>query len=315
MLTFTQIVQHISELSRSPEPAEETLINFLNSLRGLADELTPQILQQFIYDTLDYPYWQQKRGILTKALKSILAEALDDYKIIRWPDEIQVFEVERLDEQMDLIHNYLKSNLPLETKSRVLFDPYTKKRLSLNLLPSKELSINQFGSRFFLSQGHLIPLRSDLRLLFGKDLELVANCVHKLEVAPFSTATFCIRANLVTGSTVYGYSMKRQQEFRGEALSQTGRLLYSVKRFEQFFLKKESNPFYSELTLSLERMVNMVKMGESEAVAKAHNLVLHAKNCLEHVFIGDKFLSLLLRELQDALPTGSTWQKQSDLTN
>jgi hypothetical protein len=98
-----------------------------------------------------------------------------------------------------------------------------------------------------------------------------------------------------------GYTMQRFEVFEGHRLSDIPKLFYAIKGIEQYFIKRESDPLYIEVTSYLEQIIEMVRLGYPDAIQTGHEALDRAQMALQNIFPGDKTLTLLIRALEGSL--------------
>ncbi len=314
MLNAGRILKSISQTSyqysqTSPEATSDlgSVAAFLSWLAYSCDPedlLTPELLSQFFQECLEYPHWQQQRKPLSEEVRHFLEaiclqqDELFNFSEVLWPTRIQIIEIEQLPDWTDAVSSYLTAQYRTQEKFRLIHDESTQKLIALVLKNNGELSVRQFNRKFFIRDGALIPLREDLELHYSSHLELRNDVPQKIETAPFTTARFLVQNQQLFGTIARGYFFQKMNSFSGIELTSTPKLFYTIRRLEQHFIKRESDPFYQATVDSTEHCVRMLKIGDDEYIQKAPDVLSHAQNALEYVFIGDKLLSLLVRDLQ-----------------
>ncbi len=135
-------------------------------------------------------------------------------------------------------------------------------------------------------------------------------------MAPYITAQFRILNDRVTGALLRGYVFQKLQELKNEALQEQTRLLFPIKRLEQFFVDRRTDPYYNDLVSELERTCALIQQGDSEALKWSSITLNKAETALENVFLGDKLMTLLVRDLKHAISEFSRKNiSSSDFTN
>ena len=350
MLKVETVLKYISSQKYQLSPALLTFHNYLQHLCEPQEPWSPAILTHFFNDCLLYPHWQQNRASLNKdILESLqqlsLIEKTDfGLSAVQWPDEMQVIEIETAKNFSDAVNAYLTFQYQKNgSKFRLVLDG-DKMIYAIVLHNDRSLSVRQFDRKFTLREGNLVPLRTDLEVHFNSDLDLETEVPQKIEIAPFVTCRFIHLGDSTDATLVRGYIFQKFHEFKSAPLESYPRLFYTLKRVEQFFLRRDSNPFYLSLTQMLERTVNLLKLGDFVDPIQLTELQVRAQNALEYVFDDDKLLGLLLRDfdyqmvnsvkqkrpsvgqlshldfIEDKAPEARQWQplkktRESDLTN
>jgi len=78
-------------------------------------------------------------------------------------------------------------------------------------------------------------------------------------------------------------------------------LFYPLKRLEQFFINRKSDPMYIELTGLLEKALELMNTGHPEAFKFANAAMERGRLALEHIFPDDKLVRLLINNLEKTL--------------
>lgn len=318
MLNVGNILKSLSQydLNGQNQPLL-ALSNFLH-YHGQDNELfAADLIQTFFQDCLEYPHWQQNKKILAQEVYQIIestcrAQAeIFDYSSIQWPDQMQIITIDQGKDWQDAIHSYLTYQHRGGEKFRILYDELLGKMLALILKPTGELLIRMFGNQFFIRDGALTPLREDLHLMYDLNLELATGVTHKVETGSYITTRFEMKDSELFGTIVRGYFFQHLQDLNGEHYSTHAKLFYSLKRIESHFLKKETNPYYQNLTLDLEHTVKMIRLGDQSFIKNTPDMISRAQNALDYVFPNDKLLSLLLKDLRHTYSSGQVNTKQT----
>lgn len=306
MLKVAPLIKYLSENNPQLTPARLTFYNYLSHLVEPDGSITDELIENFFSTSLDYAHWQQNKPQLGREVHQILelysknTNSFIDLSGIRWPHETQIVEIESLQDLTDAAQCYLNSIYKKGEKYRLLLDQ-DKKLLAVVLSPDQSVCVRYFDKKMIIRHGQLEPLRKDLCLYYSANLELDPEKVQKLEIAPFVTAQFQVTAQGLRGALVRGYVCQKFFDLRGENLAAHPKLFYAVKRMEQHFVNRETDPFYQENVSALEKAIELVKQEDPEALESGMDMLAKAQNALENVFMGDKLLGLLLRDLQHTL--------------
>lgn len=306
MLKVGQLLKFVSDLNPQNTP---TRLSFYNFLRGAAhpeDTLTPELIETFFNYCMDYPHWASNKQQLGHEIRFLLEnfnsfyQQKFDLSPIRFPQHMQLLEIEHFSDLIDAVSSYLKLHCSDDDKVRLLPDQ-NKRVIAIILRADKSLEVRTFDRKFTIRSGRLEPLRNDLVLYYTPELELNPLHTHKIEVAPYITAQFQILNNRVTGSLLRGYVFQKLQELKNEPLQEQTRLLFPIKRLEHFFIDRRTDPFYQDLVSELERTCSLIQQGDSDALKWAQIIIGKAETALENVFLGDKLMTLLIRDLRHGI--------------
>lgn len=308
MLKVGAFLKFLSEINPQLTPVRLSFYNYLSHFHDSDQILTGEDLENFFFHSLEYAHWQQNKMQMSQEIQNLIQSYCDnhhvmaDYTDIKWPHETQVIELDNVADLTDAIQCYLKFSLRNGEKFRLSMDQ-NKKIVAVVLNSDQSIVVRHFDKKFIVRHGQLEPLRKNLSLYYTPELDLDTERTQRLEVAPFVTAQFRITAEGLNGALVRGYICQKFFDLKGRSLAVYPKLFFSVKRLEQFFVDRQTDPFYQETVLSLERSVGLVKIGDPEAIQESMDIMARAQNALEYVFTGDKLLSLLIRDLQHTLTT------------
>lgn len=303
MIKIEQLVKFITDLNPQQTPARLSFYNFLRSFADPNDTLSPGLIDLFFCSCLDYNHWVSNKNQLGQEIQFLLINSSRQFqkqnnlKHIQFPQTMQVIELEHVDDGVEVLTQYIKSRVTKEgDRFRIVVDQ-NKRFLALILKEDRNIEIHCYDKKFTLRKGLLEPLRRDLILHYTQHLELSPSHVQKIEIAPHVIAQFTIQDNLVTGSLVRGYVYQKFMELKEVQIQDQPRLFFAVKRLEQFIVDRKTDPYYQNLVNQIERCQQLIQQGEAEALNWSLLIITESETALENIFIGDKFLQLLIRDL------------------
>lgn len=306
MLKVGQLLKFVSDLNPQNTPTRLSFYNFLRGFPHPDDALSPELIESFFNYCMDYPHWASNKQQLGHEVQFLLENFNSFYQQkfdltpIRFPQNMQMIEIEHFSDLIDAVSSHVAGLCAEGEKFRILPDQ-NKRAIAIILRADKGLEIRCYDRKFTIRNGQLEPLRKDLVLYYTPDLELSSHHTHKIEVAPYITAQFRILNGKVTGSLLRGYVFQKLQEMKNELLQDQTRLLFPIKRLEQFFVDRRTDPYYNDLVSELERTCALIQQGDSEALNWGSIILNRAETAVENVFMGDKLLNLLLRDLRHAI--------------
>lgn len=303
-----QLLKQLLALNPQSHPVRLAAYNYFSYFHDNDTPLSPEVLNTFFADCLEFPHWQQESKELGRELKSHLQSCWQESSAelefnqfcerIRWPQETQIFTIEHFADVVDLLENYLGHEYPNKEKFRLVPD-HGKKINTFILNEKNEILVRCFDNRFILKESQLIPLRSDLRVSYDHHLELTTSVFHKIEIGPYTTAKFTVSASEARGAAVRGYLFQKYLSFRNQPLRTQTKLFFAIKRLEQVFIDRRTDSFYLDLMDSLERTSNLLKMNDPTSIETAPGVIANAEAAFEQVFMGDKLLGLLIKDLKN----------------
>ncbi len=308
MLKVGQLIRFVAGLNPQNTPAKLSFYNFLRGFPNPEEPLTPELIELFFIYCMDYPHWAANKNQLGNEVQYLLENFNSFYQqnfdlsLIRFPQTMQLLEIERPNDLEDVLMIYLKRQYAEADKIRLINDQ-NKRMIAIILHEDKGLSVRMYDKKFTIRDGHLEPLRKDLALYYTPNLELSPDHKQKIEVAPYIISEFRVKNDKVYGCLLRGYVYQKLLEFKGESLKEQTRLLYPIKRVEQFFVDRRTDPYYQDMISQLERTLALIQQGDREALNWSSMVLTQAETALENVFTGDKLLSLLVRDLRHTSET------------
>ncbi|HEX7672824.1 MAG TPA: hypothetical protein VF412_01565 [Bdellovibrio sp.] len=306
MLKVGQLLKFVSDLNPQNTPTRLSFFNFLRGFPHADDVLTPELIEMFFNYCMDYPHWASNKQQLGHEVQFLLEnfnsfyQQKFDLSKVRFPQHMQLLEIEHFSDLVDAVSSYVKTLAKEGDKFRILPDQ-NKRVVAIVLRADKSLEVRTFDRKFTIRNGKLEPLRDDLVLYYTPELELSSHHTHKIEVAPYITAQFRVMNDKISGVLIRGYVFQKLAEMKNDSLQDQTRVLFPIKRLEQFFLDRRTDPYYQDLISQLERTAALVQQGDSEALKWANIILGKADTALDNVFLGDKLLTLLARDLRHAL--------------
>ncbi len=303
MVKNSQLIQFVNELKPQTSPVKLTFFNYLKSFHPPHEPVDENLINQFFRHCLIFPHWADHKTQLSHEIESIIENFNKTYGLriatqaIRWPNQLQLIEIERQEDLLTVTENYF-SELKSKNERLKLVNDQNKRVLAFILHEDGSVSVTSIDRKFIIDEGMLRPLRDDLTLHYTPTLELSEHFFHKVEISPYILGQFNYDSGKIKGGISRGFMFQRMHEWNLTPLETELRLLYPLKRIEQYFLDKNSDSFYKQLTQKLERTVKLIQAGDREALSWAPNLLENAQTAYELAFIDDKLLGILIRDLR-----------------
>jgi hypothetical protein len=306
MLKVGQLLKFVSDLNPQNTPTRLSFYNFLRGIPHPDDALSKDLIETFFNYCMDYPHWASNKQQLGHEVQFLLDNFNSFYQqkfelsSIRFPQNMQIIELEHFSDLVDSADAYVRTLCGDGDRYRILPDQ-NKRVIAIILRSDKGIEVRSFDRKFTIRNGVMEPLRKDLLLHYTPELELSEHQTHKIEIAPYITAQFRVSNGKVNGVLLRGYVYQKLQEFKNDPLAEQTRLLFPIKRLEQFFVDRRSDPYYNDLISQLERTCALIQQGDSEALKWSSVVVSKAETALENVFLADKLMTLLVRDLKYAI--------------
>ncbi len=326
-MKISNLLKYISDLHPQNTPARLALYNFLRHFLFMKDDLTPQLINRFFNHALEYPHWQSNKAQLSREIQSLLENFVKAKKInfdfaqIIYPQNCQIIELQNFQDVMDVTMAFAHSMTSDEDKYKVIPD-FGRKVVLVILHPDQSLTVMTFDKKFILRKGILEPLRIDLKLEYNSELNLKENVVHSIEVAPYLLGQFQITEGKVKGALLRGYVFQKFFELNDAPLEEQPKIFVAIKRIEQFFIERNSDPYYRNIVTMLEKLPKEIIKSDRGSEVSFIKRIETAEIAFSEIFIGDKIIGHLIQEARYALQQkgifttdfkdqGLKWQKDN----
>lgn len=307
-MNISQLLKFIADLNPQNTPARLAFYNFLRHFQFFRDELNPQILNAFFSYALDYPHWESNKVSLGKEVQLLMESYVRfskkqfDFNQVHFPQSIQVVEIQSQSDLIDVTHTYARHTLLPEERFRIIPDQ-GRRVLLVILKEDHSVDVYTFDKKFVIRNGLLEPLRTDLKLSYNSRLELKENVIHRIEVAPYLMAQFTMHQGRPQGCLLRGYVFQKYQELKNHLLEEQTKVFYPLKKLEQLYIDRQSDPFYLDLIGHLSEVIQHFQYSEKETFPDkmAKKALERAELALKEVFLDDKTLAGLIKDLQQLM--------------
>jgi hypothetical protein len=213
------------------------------------------------------------------------------------PYDIQVVRAESFRTLEKVVEEWIQSHQGPTDQIRILRDR-EEKLLVCNLGVDRQLAVHIFDRHLCIRDGRLEPLNDDMAVFYTADLSIDSTRNSQIEIAPHTIARFRhVTSNGAPGFRgvqVRGYTFQKTGSFEGSELHRLPTLFYPLKRIEQFFINRTTDPMYIELTNLLEQASDLMARQHPERLRFAEAAMERGRLAFEQVFVDDRFLRLLL---------------------
>ena len=306
MVNVTSLAQHILSLEPEKDAARLCFYHYLKNLCEPMEPVTTELLNRFFARALLHGHWQQNKLALFGEAQLSLAHYLDTYResldlsgVLR-PADIQAIPVENVNNLQRLIVKWLERQLTPHDQFRVVPEG-ADRVVAIVQMADKSLRAAVFTGNVALQDGEIYPLCTDFGLMYTPDLQLDQRHVYSLEVGPHAAARFRMGPEGCRGIVVRGYTFQKYSVMEGGGLHRYPILFYPLKRLEQFFVNRKSDPMYVELMSLLETALELLKQGHPEGRTFGSKALERGRLALEHIFPDDKMTRLLIENLEKTL--------------
>ena len=157
MLKVGQLLKFVSELNPQNTPTRLCFYNFLKGLANPEEPLSKDLIDLFFSFCLDYAHWASNKAQLSTEVKYLLDnfnsyyQQKFDLKEIRFPQNIQLVEIEQIKDQIDAVSCYLATLCGPDDKIKVISDQ-NKRIVSILLRADRSLEVRIFDKKFVIRE-------------------------------------------------------------------------------------------------------------------------------------------------------------------
>lgn len=332
MATVTGLAGHLLTLLQ-PNPATDSVTgssipkvdaarlafyHFLKNMCEPGEPLSTATLERFFRRALTHAHWVENKAALFDEVANCLQHySNQNSEAIPLPpfaaiDELQVVRAESFRTVERVVEDWIQTQQGPTDQIKVLHDRAGSTRTNgedrlivCKLSVDRALSVYTFDRMMAVRDGRLEPLVDDMVVHYTSDLTIDSHRLSQVEVAPHTVARFKNDQLAITpgirGLTVRGFTFQKSAMFDGGELHRHPTLFYPLKRIEQFFVHRQTDPMYIELTGLLEKASDLLSQKHPESVRFAEAAMDRGRLAFDQVFSDDRLLRLLLENLERAL--------------
>lgn len=296
----------------SVDAARLAFYHFLKNMCEPGEPLSTATLDRFFRRSLTHAHWVENKTALFNEVANSLQHFSNQHgEAVPLPPfptaaDLQVVRAESFRSLERVVDDWIQSHQGPTDQIKILRDR-DEKLLVCKLSVDRSFSVHIFDRLLALREGRLEPLTDDMAVHYNADLRIDPYRLSQIEIAPHSIARF--RNEHATGSqmggirglAVRGFTFQKSTSFDGGELHRHPLLFYPLKRIEQFFVNRQTDPMYIELTGLLEKAADLLTQKHPEALRFAEAAMERGRLAFEQVFIEDRFLRLLLENLERAV--------------
>ncbi|MBY0316668.1 MAG: hypothetical protein K2Q26_14180 [Bdellovibrionales bacterium] len=303
MDTVLQIARHVLQFQPNKDAARLCFYHFLVHHCEPNQKIDAKLIDRFNRFALGFEHWRTNRQQLVQEVQYFLHHFAETYQVnlgfknLVMPDRWQVLAIDNPIDTLKVLENYYGHGnnvriLPAGDKSFVVLQTDEQKNLHVSSL-NNWMILNQHGI--------LEPLNPYVTIHYDSQLNLQAQTIQNVEVAPNSVARFAILGEGMHGHQVRGYTFQKTEEFRGGPVSAYAKVYYAIKRLEQHYIDRRSDPMYVELTQILEKAIELVNMRHPEAISFGEAALERGELAKDAIFPDDNMIRLLTQTLKSSI--------------
>jgi hypothetical protein len=325
MIRAESLSNHIQALIK-PEFENQSQLALMNFLKFLCDADTivdATLLHRFYYRALTFSFWQENLSQLLNDTKVALRLYCDqngtdfDFGSLINESHLQVVAMPKPHNFTMLVSRFLESELTGLDQYRV-FSERDGRAVGVIQTVDQTIRVIAFPAWGALIEGELTPLCSEFALSYTTDLNLLPDFAHQLEIAPHMHARFRIQtpgqapaqaaaSETLNGIVTRGATFQPYLTFSNTSILREAHLFYPLKRLEQFFVDRKTDPVYVEMTASLDKATELLLSRHPEGRKYAAAVLDRSRLAIEQIFPDDKTLHVQVQNLERALTLETTW--------
>ncbi len=301
------LAQHIFTLEPDKDAARLSFYQYLINVCEPNELVTADLINQFYFRALSFGHWQSNKVSLFRETESLLqhfqnsnGSSLDLEGLVRQRD-LQIIATENLSDLEIVVRNNLEKTVTPGERIRVLRDGETRV-ISIALQVDQSVKVTTYPRAMILNHGTLSPIPSAMTLFYTPDLRLMPSVSQQIEVGPHASARFRSGPQGLVGLFVRGYTFQKYGLIEGGGLNRYPLLFYPLKRLEQFFIDRGTDPMYVDLIATAEQTIDLLAHSPTgENIRLAQAALERGRLALEHIFPDDSFVRLLINKLEKSL--------------
>lgn len=306
MANVTALAQHILTIEPDKDAARLCFYHYLKNLCEPNEPVNSELLNRFFCRALTFSHWQKQKIHLFQEVAAILHHFQETHQQLLpvqetlTADQLQIVPTETLRTLELVITRFVEKTVSPYDQFRIIPEG-DDKIVTLILQGDCSLRVTVYPRILAIREGELLPLSNDFTLFYTPDLQLHPMALHQLEVGPHTAARFSLTPEGIKGSIIRGYTFQKYSAMDGGSLHRHPVLFYPLKRLEQFFVNRKTDPMYIELTGLLEKALELLSSGHPDAFKFADAAFERGRLALEHIFPDDKLVRLLINNLEKSL--------------
>ena len=184
-------------------------------------------------------------------------------------------------------------------KLRILPDG-KKYIISLILSSDGILSVRSYLLYGVIYNGQILPLSDGTHLKYSPEMDLLTDHLHILRKNQNDFYFIRKIKDSFSITSISGITFASNKLDQVKKLENHVQMYYHLKRLEQFFIDRSTDPYYRDIVHLLETQVQNLSRNPN-CVSESIKIYEKVWNILDKVFQDDKLLFLLLKQLNDKI--------------
>lgn len=279
------------------------LYHYIKNFCRTEETLTVKHINDFFAEALQMNFWMERKAELYSDIKELLGRFFSVQKAAFSLDPLwdlprmQFIALTQGESLFQTVKVYEQSLLKDAETMKIIPDSESR-MIVIKRSVQGTLVVRTYNNLVRIQGAHLIPLTHDQQLFYNEVLELQTGVVQSLRFSPHTQMRFDLTANGgAIAQTISGSAFRQSQLSQLKNLNEMPSLFAHLKRLEKYYVFRASDPYYVELTSSLDKALELVKSHEPRSIAYARNVFESAQIAFDQIFPDDKALYMKLKEL------------------
>ncbi|MBC86516.1 MAG: hypothetical protein CL677_04990 [Bdellovibrionaceae bacterium] len=327
-----QFVKFLEQTDEQKNAQRFTIYNFFSTYLSPKKELSASDIEQFYLTALRYSHWQANIPQLTEQFKDLLmrfgrkAALQFEPEEVAHADQWQLIQVDSRDNQHECLERFLERHYSQSEDIEYRVIALSDGRQASLIKGKERIRVNVFSNTWYLKKGELVPMNPVTQLTYDLNLDFIGNTGQFIEINPHTQ--FYFNSNQIFyGCYLRGYSMQKAHPVQFRSFSELPEIYRTLKSLESNYVSTTTDPEYQNLVRLLDKATQMLTHNTAGAGPFAAKAFHQGQFALQNLFPNDKYLHLLLSQLELALmkensqePKSWQWhdlknRPSSDLTN
>ena len=300
-------LKHQSQLQFERVDLSHVLYSYLeqvtpkqNDVHKTTDE---KLLLDFVFLCLSLIYWRERREDFFSQIKMLLEPLKGSLglnaEFCQRLYNLQVCSIDSQNTLYEIIEKQVEKSLKPCDKLRILSN---EKKCLVSLVLSSDgiLSVKSYLSYGVLYNGQIWPLSDGTYLKYSPEMDLLAHHLHIFKQSQNNFYFIRKIKDIFSITGVSGITFVPNTFDQVKKLENHVQMYYHLKRLEQFFIDRSTDPYYKNLVHLLEAQIQDVSRNPY-CVSESIKIYEKVWNIFNEVFRDDKLLSLLLKQLSDKI--------------
>lgn len=305
MLNVQSLSNFINGIGPQKNVYRYCLYNYLQNFAADTEPVDDELFEAFFQRAYTFRHWRENQKELLSHLNDLIhryfrnMHSLAPIKLdenFNW----QFIELQSIDDFKLAVESMHSENENIERAKVVSLN--LEECLTLYVLKGGNIEITVHRNAFYISKGKLKALTPVTHLKYNENLDLLPNEQQILSLNPSMQVHLYFSPSLAgLGHMIRGYSFQNHSTVEFKHLRDYPDMHQKVKRLEHHFIHPNSDPEYVDLILLIEKSTQMIIQREPGSEKIALSTYQKAQYAFENLFPNDKYLKLLLSQLELAI--------------